>query len=121
MFCRIYNYFNFLRKEVAMTRIITEEISAKLDAAIKAGVLNAETVDALKAEDAALEAKNLEQDATLAQTQSDLADAKADLQAIADAIKNPELPPLETADAVAAVLTESAATPGTVEPAFPTE
>ena len=95
-----------------MTRIITEEIAAKLDAAIKAGVLSAETVDALKAKDVALEAKNLEQDTALA-------DAQADLKAIADAIKNPELPPLETAEAIAAVLTESEAVPGDVVPAFP--
>lgn len=118
-----------------MTRIITEEIAGKLDAAIKAGGLSAETVDALKAKDVQLESVNLEQDAKLTETTNTLAstsqtlqatilelnDAKADLQAIADAIKNPATAPVETAETVAAILTESSAVEGTVEPAFPTE
>lgn len=108
----MFRYFNNLLKEIKMTRVIVQEIAVILDAAVKAGHLDAAALKALQDKDIEQDAKNLEQDAALA-------DAKADLQAIADAIKNPALPPVETANAVASVLTDSAAVPGTVTPAFP--
>jgi hypothetical protein len=50
---------------------------------------------------------------------AEVGDLKADLQKIADALVDPTLPPVETAEAVAEVLTEGDGVEGTVTPAFP--
>lgn len=50
---------------------------------------------------------------------AEVGDLKADMQKIADALVDPALPPAETAEAIAEVLTEGDAVEGTVTPAFP--
>ena len=114
---------NFVLKLTLIWRILTMAISNEQLQKIKSFVKNndGDTLSEKEAEQArAIFAPEVAALKTEIETlKADKAALSADIQAVADALTNPDLPPVETADAVAEVVTESEAGPDTVTPVFP--